>query len=89
MFRGFSRIFACCIWVEVNCLEEVREVKDFVVFFSSSLDDFEVDSGSGVVSDRSHVHYPPLGSSEAMASSRDGLDLPTSLQPKVFDTVLV
>ncbi|NXM51174.1 ARG28 factor, partial [Gymnorhina tibicen] len=49
---------------------------------SSSLDDLEVDSGSGAVSDRSHVYYPPLGSSEAMASSRDGLDLPTSLQPK-------
>ncbi|NXB33627.1 ARG28 factor, partial [Eulacestoma nigropectus] len=49
---------------------------------SSSLDDLEVDSGSGAVSDGSHVHYPPLGSSEAMASSRDGLDLPTSLQPK-------
>ncbi|NWW23217.1 ARG28 factor, partial [Falcunculus frontatus] len=49
---------------------------------SSSLDDLEVDSGSGAVSDRSHVHYPPLGSSEAMASSRDGFDLPTSLQHK-------
>ncbi|NXA88025.1 ARG28 factor, partial [Melanocharis versteri] len=49
---------------------------------SSSLDDLEVDSGSGGVSDRSHVHYPPLHSSEAMASSRDGLDLPTNLQPK-------
>uniref|UniRef100_A0A803VR90 Rho guanine nucleotide exchange factor 28 n=1 Tax=Ficedula albicollis TaxID=59894 RepID=A0A803VR90_FICAL len=49
---------------------------------SSSLDDLEVDNGSGGVSDRSCVHYPPLSSSEAMASSRDGLDLPTSLQPK-------
>ncbi|KAM6109150.1 rho guanine nucleotide exchange factor 28 [Phoenicopterus ruber ruber] len=49
---------------------------------SSSLDDLEVDGGSGGVSDRSHVHYPPLGSSEAMACSRDGLDLPSSLQPK-------
>ncbi|NXJ26608.1 ARG28 factor, partial [Dicrurus megarhynchus] len=49
---------------------------------SSSLDDLEVDSGSGAVSDRCHVHYPPLCSSEAMASSRDGLDLPTSQQPK-------
>ncbi|XP_041282864.1 rho guanine nucleotide exchange factor 28 isoform X4 [Onychostruthus taczanowskii] len=48
---------------------------------SSSLDDLEVDNGGGV-SDRSHVHYHPLSSSEAMASSRDGLDLPTSLQPK-------
>ncbi|XP_041342116.1 rho guanine nucleotide exchange factor 28 isoform X12 [Pyrgilauda ruficollis] len=48
---------------------------------SSSLDDLEVDNGGGV-SDRSHVHYCPLSSSEAMASSRDGLDLPTSLQPK-------
>ncbi|XP_050768699.1 rho guanine nucleotide exchange factor 28 isoform X3 [Gymnogyps californianus] len=47
---------------------------------SSSLDDLEVDGGS--VLDRSHVHYPPLGSSEAMACSRDGLDLSTSLQPK-------
>ncbi|NXG68679.1 ARG28 factor, partial [Baryphthengus martii] len=53
---------------------------------SSSLDDLEVDSSSGGVSDRSH---PSLGSSEAMAYSRDGLDLPTSLQPKVFDTILV
>ncbi|NXC12866.1 ARG28 factor, partial [Corythaeola cristata] len=49
---------------------------------SSSLDDLEVDSSSGGVSDRSHVHYPPLGSSEATACSRDGLDLSTSLQPK-------
>ncbi|XP_010280590.1 PREDICTED: rho guanine nucleotide exchange factor 28, partial [Phaethon lepturus] len=49
---------------------------------SSSLDDLEVDGGSGGVSDRSHVHYAPLSSSEAMACSRDGLDLPTSLQPK-------
>ncbi|XP_066036834.1 rho guanine nucleotide exchange factor 28 isoform X2 [Chamaea fasciata] len=49
---------------------------------SSSLDDLEVDNGSGGVSDRSHVHYPPLSSSEAMASSRDGLDFPTSLRPK-------
>ncbi|NXJ98012.1 ARG28 factor, partial [Corythaixoides concolor] len=49
---------------------------------SSSLDDLEVDGGSGGVSDRSHVHYPPLGSSEATACSRDGLDLSTSLQPK-------
>ncbi|NWI46905.1 ARG28 factor, partial [Picathartes gymnocephalus] len=49
---------------------------------SSSLDDLEVDSGSGGVSDRSHVHYSPLSSSAAMAPSRDGLDLPTSLQPK-------
>ncbi|NWV03409.1 ARG28 factor, partial [Ptilonorhynchus violaceus] len=49
---------------------------------SSSLDDLEVDSRSGGVPDRSHVHYPPLSSPEAMASSRDGLDLPASLQPK-------
>ncbi|XP_058280090.1 rho guanine nucleotide exchange factor 28 isoform X2 [Hirundo rustica] len=49
---------------------------------SSSLDDLEVDNGSGGVSDRSHVHYPPLSSSEAMASSRDGLDFPAILQPK-------
>ncbi|NXC00461.1 ARG28 factor, partial [Orthonyx spaldingii] len=49
---------------------------------SSSLDDLEVDNGSGGVSDRSHVHYPPLSSSEAMVSSRDEMDLPTSLQPK-------
>ncbi|KAF1476303.1 Rho guanine nucleotide exchange factor 28, partial [Pygoscelis antarcticus] len=49
---------------------------------SSSLDDLEVDGGSAGVSDRSHVHYPPLGSSEAKACSRDGLDLSTSLQPK-------
>ncbi|NXE78769.1 ARG28 factor, partial [Cochlearius cochlearius] len=49
---------------------------------SSSLDDLEVDGGSGGVSDSSHVHYPPLSSSEAMACSRDGLDLSTSLQPK-------
>ncbi|XP_074023040.1 rho guanine nucleotide exchange factor 28 [Numenius arquata] len=49
---------------------------------SSSLDDLEVDVGSGGVSDRSHVHYPPLGSSEAVACSRDGLDLSTNLQPK-------
>ncbi|NXQ10322.1 ARG28 factor, partial [Peucedramus taeniatus] len=49
---------------------------------SSSLDDLEVDNGSGGVSDRSHVHYPALSSSEAMASSRDRLDLPTCLQPK-------
>lgn len=49
---------------------------------SSSLDDLEVECGSGAVLDRSHVHYPPLSSSEALASSRDGLDLPTSLQPK-------
>ncbi|NXI15928.1 ARG28 factor, partial [Irena cyanogastra] len=49
---------------------------------SSSLDNLEVDNGSAGVSDRSHVHYPPLSSSEAMASSRDGLDLPTSLHPK-------
>ncbi|NXG46608.1 ARG28 factor, partial [Psilopogon haemacephalus] len=56
---------------------------------SSSLDDLEVDCGSGGVSDRSHIHYSPLGSSEAMACSRDGLDLPTSLQSKVFDAILV
>ncbi|NXM77520.1 ARG28 factor, partial [Serilophus lunatus] len=49
---------------------------------SSSLDDLEVDSGSGCVLDRSHVYYPPLGSSEPMASSRDGFDISTSLQPK-------
>ncbi|NXP72345.1 ARG28 factor, partial [Ramphastos sulfuratus] len=49
---------------------------------SSSLDDLEVDCRSGVVSDRSHIHYSPLGSSEAVACSRDGLDLPTSLQSK-------
>ncbi|XP_037981421.1 rho guanine nucleotide exchange factor 28 isoform X3 [Motacilla alba alba] len=51
---------------------------------SSSLDDLEVDNESGDVSDRSHVHYHPLSSSVAMASSRDGLDLPTSLQPKEY-----
>ncbi|XP_040434932.1 rho guanine nucleotide exchange factor 28 isoform X2 [Falco naumanni] len=49
---------------------------------SSSLDDLEVDGGSGGVSDRSHVRYPPLSSPEAMPCSRDGLDLPTSLQPE-------
>ncbi|XP_063277536.1 rho guanine nucleotide exchange factor 28 isoform X2 [Prinia subflava] len=49
---------------------------------SSSLDDLEVDSGGGGVSDRSHSHYPPLSSSGAVASSRDGLDSPTTLQPK-------
>ncbi|NXQ91608.1 ARG28 factor, partial [Nyctibius grandis] len=49
---------------------------------SSSLDDLEVDGGSGGVSDRSHFHYPPLSSSEAVACSGDGLDLSTSLQPK-------
>ncbi|XP_071586076.1 rho guanine nucleotide exchange factor 28 isoform X2 [Heliangelus exortis] len=49
---------------------------------SSSLDDLEVDDRSGGVSDRSHVHYPPLSSSEIMASSRDGFDFPTSPQPK-------
>ncbi|XP_066195264.1 rho guanine nucleotide exchange factor 28 [Sylvia atricapilla] len=49
---------------------------------SSSLDDLEVDNGSGGVSDSSHIHYPPLSSSDAMASSRHGLDLPTNLQPK-------
>ncbi|XP_051498944.1 rho guanine nucleotide exchange factor 28 isoform X2 [Apus apus] len=49
---------------------------------SSSLDDLEIDDGSGGVSKRSHVHYPPLGSSETMACSRDGLDLPPGLQPK-------
>jgi len=64
-------------------------IKDLVVCFSSSLDDLEVDGGSGGVSDRSHVQYPPLGSSDAMACSRDGLDLPASLQPKVCETVLV
>ncbi|XP_064356041.1 rho guanine nucleotide exchange factor 28 isoform X3 [Dromaius novaehollandiae] len=41
---------------------------------SSSLDDLEVDSGSESVSDRSHVHYPPLSSSELTASSRDGIE---------------
>ncbi|NWQ71534.1 ARG28 factor, partial [Neopipo cinnamomea] len=49
---------------------------------SSSLDDLEVDGGSGGALDRSHIYYPPLSSSEAMASSRDGLDLSTGLQPK-------
>ncbi|KAM6328419.1 LOW QUALITY PROTEIN: rho guanine nucleotide exchange factor 28 [Alca torda] len=49
---------------------------------SSSLDDLEVDRRSGGVSDRSHVHNPPLVSSEAMACSRDGLDLSTHLQLK-------
>nr|XP_021387467.1 rho guanine nucleotide exchange factor 28 isoform X4 [Lonchura striata domestica] len=49
---------------------------------SSSLDDLEVDNGSGGVSDRSCVHDNPLSSSQAMASSRDGLDSPTSVQPK-------
>ncbi|NXL49180.1 ARG28 factor, partial [Podilymbus podiceps] len=49
---------------------------------SSSLDDLEVDGGSGSVSGRSDIPYLPLGSSEAMACSRDGLDLPSSLQPK-------
>lgn len=70
-------------------LLEFMGIKDFIVCFSSSLDDLEVDGGSGGVSDRSHIHYPPLGSSEAMTCSRDGLDLSTSLQPKVFDTILV
>ncbi|XP_027739104.1 rho guanine nucleotide exchange factor 28 isoform X5 [Empidonax traillii] len=51
---------------------------------SSSLDDLEVDVGSGGALDRSHIYYPPLGSSEAMASSRDGLDLSTGLQPKEY-----
>lgn len=64
-------------------------IKDFVVCCSSSLDDLEVDGGSGGASERSHVPYPPLGSSKAMACSRDGLDVSTSLQPKVFDTILV
>lgn len=72
--------------VEVNCYEEFREVKNFFVLFSSSLDDLEVDNGSGGVSDRSRVHYPTLTSAEA--SSRDGLDFPTSLQSKVLDPVL-
>ncbi|KFP90214.1 Rho guanine nucleotide exchange factor 28, partial [Apaloderma vittatum] len=49
---------------------------------SSSLDDLEVDGGSGGVLDRSHIHYPHLSSSETMAGSSDGLDLPTDLQPK-------
>ncbi|XP_065517471.1 rho guanine nucleotide exchange factor 28 isoform X1 [Lathamus discolor] len=49
---------------------------------SSSLDNLEVDVGSGDVSDRSRVCYPPLSSSEATARSRDGLDLSTSLQPE-------
>ncbi|NXE23809.1 ARG28 factor, partial [Ardeotis kori] len=49
---------------------------------SSSLDDLEVDGGSGGISDRSRVHYTPLDSSEAMVCSRDGLDLSASLQPK-------
>ncbi|XP_063176171.1 rho guanine nucleotide exchange factor 28 isoform X3 [Chroicocephalus ridibundus] len=47
---------------------------------SSSLDDLDVDRRSGGVSDRSHVHNPPRVSSEAMASSRDGLDLSNHLQ---------
>ncbi|NWU56874.1 ARG28 factor, partial [Dromas ardeola] len=49
---------------------------------SSSLDDLEVDRRSAGVSDRSHVRNPPVGSSEAMACSRDGLDLSTNLQLK-------
>ncbi|XP_053909873.1 rho guanine nucleotide exchange factor 28 isoform X2 [Cuculus canorus] len=49
---------------------------------SSSLDDLEVDGGSGRVPDMSHAHCAPLGSSETMACSRDGLDLSRSLQPK-------
>ncbi|NXL35720.1 ARG28 factor, partial [Glaucidium brasilianum] len=49
---------------------------------STSLSDLEVDGRSGGVSDRPCVHYPPLTSSEAMACSGDGLNLPTSLQPK-------
>ncbi|XP_074712454.1 rho guanine nucleotide exchange factor 28 isoform X1 [Strix uralensis] len=48
---------------------------------STSLSDLEVDGRSGV-SDRPCVPYPPLASSETMACSGDGLDLPTSLQPK-------
>lgn len=64
-------------------------IKDFVVCFSSSLDDLDVDRRSGGVSDRSHVHNPPRVSSEAMASSRDGLDLSNHLQLEVFDTVLI
>ncbi|NWH61862.1 ARG28 factor, partial [Geococcyx californianus] len=46
---------------------------------SSSLDDLEVDGGSGGVPDISHVHCTSLGSSEMMACSRD---LSTSPQPK-------
>lgn len=60
-----------------------------VACFSSSLDDLEIDCRSGGVSDRSPIHYSSLGSSEAMACSRDGLDLPTSLQSKVFDAIFV
>ncbi|NXK47330.1 ARG28 factor, partial [Chauna torquata] len=41
---------------------------------SSSLDDLEVDSGSEGVSDRSDIPYPPHGTSEVKACSRDGLD---------------
>ncbi|XP_026722448.1 LOW QUALITY PROTEIN: rho guanine nucleotide exchange factor 28 [Athene cunicularia] len=49
---------------------------------STSLSDLEVDGRSGGVLDRPCVHYPPLASSEAMDCSGDGLDSPTSLQPK-------
>uniref|UniRef100_A0A8C3N6E8 Uncharacterized protein n=1 Tax=Geospiza parvula TaxID=87175 RepID=A0A8C3N6E8_GEOPR len=97
MLSGSDEVYANCMVVDQVSLYlnfwliflHLLEVKDFVVFFSSSLDDLEVDNGSGGVSDRSHVHYRPLSSSAAMASSRDGLDLPTSLQPKVFHPVLV
>ncbi|NXU54498.1 ARG28 factor, partial [Turnix velox] len=41
---------------------------------SSSLDDLEVDSGSGGVLNRSHICYPLLGSSESAACNKEGLD---------------
>uniref|UniRef100_A0A663FIB8 Rho guanine nucleotide exchange factor 28 n=1 Tax=Aquila chrysaetos chrysaetos TaxID=223781 RepID=A0A663FIB8_AQUCH len=104
MLSGSGEVYANCMVVDQvslclnfwqifhrwdGSLLEFMGIKDFIVCFSSSLDDLEVDGGSGGVSDRSHIHYPPLGSSEAMTCSRDGLDLSTSLQPKVFDTILV
>lgn len=46
----------------------------FVVFFSSSLDDLEVDSRGEVVSERAHIHSPSVNSSITLANSRDELD---------------
>ncbi|NXP54997.1 ARG28 factor, partial [Heliornis fulica] len=64
-------------------IKDQRQLYADMKIKSSSLDDLEVDDGGGGVSDRSHVHYrPSLGSSEAMACSRDGLDMSTSMQPK-------
>lgn len=49
-------------------------LKDFLVCFSSSLDDLEVDSGNDGVLDRPHISSLPLGPSDVKACSRDGLD---------------